>query len=91
MSQPVERVKLLARAALPTHFGEFTVAVFEKVWKVEVTAGQVVAEGDVLFILESMKMEIPVETPVGGRVSGVLVGAGDVVAEDQVLAVVDEE
>jgi acetyl-CoA carboxylase biotin carboxyl carrier protein len=59
------------------------------VWKVEVTAGQVVAEGDILFVLESMKMEIPVETPVGGRVSGVLVGAGDVVAEDQVLAVVD--
>ncbi len=34
-----------------------------KVWKVEVGVGDHVAEGDILVILESMKMEIPVESP----------------------------
>lgn len=37
------------------------------VWKVEVSVGDQVAQGDVLIILESMKMEIPVEAPVAGR------------------------
>ena len=37
-----------------------------KVWKVEVGVGDRVAEGDILVILESMKMEIPVESPQRG-------------------------
>ena len=36
------------------------------VWKVEVEVGQQVNEGDTLIILESMKMEIPVEAPAAG-------------------------
>ena len=38
------------------------------VWKIEVKVGQVVAAGDVLVILESMKMEMPVEAPEAGTV-----------------------
>ena len=53
------------------------------VWKVEVSAGDTVAEGDVLIILESMKMEIPVEAPAAGIVQQVLVQPEDQVEEDQ--------
>ena len=59
------------------------------VWKVEVEAGASVAEGDVLLILESMKMEIPVEAPATGTVVEVLVKVEDSVQEDQVIAVLD--
>ena len=59
------------------------------VWKVEVEAGARVEEGDVLLILESMKMEIPVEAPVAGTVAEVLVAVEDSVTEDQVVAVLE--
>lgn len=59
------------------------------VWKVEVAAGDVVQEGDVLIILESMKMEIPVEAPEAGKVAELLVAPEDSVEEDQVVAVID--
>ena len=59
------------------------------VWKVEVEAGASVAAGDVLMILESMKMEIPVEAPVAGTVLELKVKPEDPVDEDQVLAVIE--
>ena len=59
------------------------------VWIVEVSAGNEVAEGDVLIIRESMKMEIPVESPVAGTVQDVLVQPEDQVEEDQLLLVID--
>ena len=51
------------------------------VWKVEVAVGDQVEEGDTVVILESMKMEMPVESPAAGRVSAVLVKEGDSVEE----------
>ena len=59
------------------------------VWKVEVVAGTRVDEGDVLMILESMKMEIPVEAPQAGTVAEVRVAAEDAVEEDKVVAVLE--
>ena len=59
------------------------------VWKVVVEEGQMVAEGDELVILESMKMEIPVEAPTGGTVSAVNVAEGGVVQEGDVIAVIE--
>jgi acetyl-CoA carboxylase biotin carboxyl carrier protein len=59
------------------------------VWKVVVAAGDTVAEGDPLVILESMKMEIPVESPAGGTVREVRVQEGGVVQEGDVIAVVE--
>jgi acetyl-CoA carboxylase biotin carboxyl carrier protein len=59
------------------------------VWRVLVAAGDVVAEGDALVILESMKMEIPVESPVPGTIREVRVTEGAVVQEGDVIAVVD--
>lgn len=55
------------------------------VWKIEVATGDVVAEGDVLMILESMKMEIPVEAPGPGTVGAILVAEGAPVVDDQPL------
>jgi acetyl-CoA carboxylase biotin carboxyl carrier protein len=59
------------------------------VWKVEARPGDQVQEDDVLVVLESMKMEIPVTAPVAGTVREVLVKEQDVVKEGQVLAVID--
>ena len=59
------------------------------VWKVQVVAGAKVAAGDVLLVLESMKMEIPVEAPVAGTVAELLVKEEDAVAEDQTIAVLE--
>ena len=53
--------------------------------KVEVTEGQQVAEGDVLLILEAMKMETQICAAKAGKVQGIAVKQGDVVAVDQVL------
>jgi biotin carboxyl carrier protein len=58
------------------------------VWKVVVRVGDSVSAGDTLIILESMKMEIPLESPVGGRVAQLLVSPQDVVEEGQVLVVI---
>ena len=55
------------------------------VWKVEVAVGQQVAEGDTLIIVESMKMEIPVESDRAGKVVQFLVEVGDDVTEGQPL------
>ncbi len=57
-----------------------------KVWKLEAAAGTSLATGDVVMILESMKMEIPVEAPKAGRLAAITVAEGDSVKEGQVLA-----
>ena len=59
------------------------------VWKVEAEVGQALEEGDVIMILESMKMEIPVESPAAGKLLQILVAPEDQVEEDQVLAVIE--
>jgi biotin carboxyl carrier protein len=46
------------------------------VWKVLVKVGDQVRAGDTLFILEVMKMEVPHEAPVDGRVTAVHVAEG---------------
>jgi biotin carboxyl carrier protein len=58
------------------------------VWKVEVNVGDKVREGDVLLILESMKMEIPVEATADGTVSDIAVEPGVAVDEGQTLCLI---
>ena len=43
------------------------------VWKIECAVGDAIEEGDTVAILESMKMEMPVESPTAGKVSAILV------------------
>jgi acetyl-CoA carboxylase biotin carboxyl carrier protein len=57
------------------------------VWKIEVTAGQEVQEGDTLVVVESMKMEIPVSAPSSGTVREIFVTEGESVVDDQVILV----
>ena len=59
------------------------------VWKIETAVGARVEEEDVLLILESMKMEIPVESPCAGRVAELRVEEGQSVEEGVVLAVIE--
>jgi len=59
------------------------------VWKVEAREGDQVEVDDVLIILESMKMEIPVTAPTGGLIREIRVKEQDVVQEGQVLAVIE--
>jgi acetyl-CoA carboxylase biotin carboxyl carrier protein len=69
--------------------GEVRSEMVANVWKVAVRAGDSVTAGDPLVILESMKMEIPVESPSAGTVSEVRVEEGAVVQEGEVLAVIE--
>ncbi|KQP44668.1 acetyl-CoA carboxylase biotin carboxyl carrier protein subunit [Pseudorhodoferax sp. Leaf274] len=55
------------------------------VWKIEAAEGQQVARGDSLLLVESMKMEVPIEAPGAGRVLRFLVAEGETVAEGQAL------
>ena len=59
------------------------------VWKVVVAAGDQVEDGDTICILESMKMEIPVEATAAGTVTELNVSEGGVVQEGDVIAVID--
>lgn len=59
------------------------------VFTVNVTEGEEVQAGQVVIVLESMKMEIPVETDIAGKVASINVQVGDFVNEDDVLAVIE--
>ncbi|CAN5537873.1 acetyl-CoA carboxylase biotin carboxyl carrier protein subunit [soil metagenome] len=60
------------------------------VWQVRAEVGQQVSVGDELVILDSMEMEIPVESPVAGTLTEIRVKAEDQVHEGDVVAVIDE-
>jgi acetyl-CoA carboxylase biotin carboxyl carrier protein len=57
------------------------------VWKIEVAVGDAVAEGDTVVILESMKMEMPVEAEDPGVVKEILCEEGQSVSEGDTLVV----
>ena len=59
------------------------------VWKIEVSVGDVVEDGDTVVILESMKMEIPVEAEDDGTVKEILCEEGQSVSEGDVLIVLE--
>ncbi|AXH12298.1 biotin/lipoyl-containing protein [Halarcobacter bivalviorum] len=58
------------------------------VWKVNVKVGDTVKQGDIVAILEAMKMEIDVEAPCDGTVSAILANPGDAVEEGQAIATI---
>ena len=59
------------------------------VWKVEVAVGDQVDEGDIVVILESMKMEMPVEAEDPGTVTEIRCEEGQSVQEGDVLVVLE--
>ncbi|MBN9747890.1 acetyl-CoA carboxylase biotin carboxyl carrier protein subunit [Amycolatopsis sp. A1MSW2902] len=60
------------------------------VWKIVVTPGDRVSEGDVLLVLESMKMEIPVEAEDDGVVAKIHVAEGAIVSDGDVLVTLED-
>ena len=59
------------------------------VWKIVAKVGDKVDEDQTLMILESMKMEIPIDAPEAGTVKEILVKENDAVKEGQVVAVLE--
>ena len=59
------------------------------VWKIEVAVGDNIADGDTVVILESMKMEMPVEAEDDGKVSEIRCEEGQSVQEGDVLVVLE--
>ncbi len=59
------------------------------VWKIEKTVGDQVSEEEVILIIESMKMEIPVESPVSARIAEIRVEEGQSIEEGDVLVVLE--
>ena len=59
------------------------------VWKIEVKVGDSVDEGQTVVILESMKMEMPVEAPCAGKVASIAVAEGQAVDEGATLVVLE--
>ena len=57
------------------------------VWKIEVSVGDAIEEGDTVVILESMKMEMPIESEDDGTVAEIRVAEGQSVQEGDVLVV----
>jgi len=60
-----------------------------KILSVDVKAGDQVKEGDVLCILESMKMENPIVAPVGGTVAKIAVAADQTVKPGDLIAIIE--
>ena len=59
------------------------------VWKIEVAVGDTIEEGDTVVILESMKMEMPVESEDDGTVAEIKCEEGQSVQEGEVLVVLE--
>lgn len=59
------------------------------VFQITSKAGDAVTEGDPIIVLESMKMEIPVEAPRSGRVKEITVAEGQTVQEGDTVAVLE--
>jgi biotin carboxyl carrier protein len=60
-----------------------------RVCALPVEVGASVGDGDDIAFVEAMKMEIPVAAPAAGKLVSILVGIDDVVAEGQVLAILE--
>jgi acetyl-CoA carboxylase biotin carboxyl carrier protein len=60
------------------------------VWKITSVVGQKLGSGDVVMVIESMKMEIPVIAEQGGTVLEFLVAEGDAIAEGEIVALLED-
>jgi len=68
---------------------EVLAALAGDIWKISVAVGDAVEEDDEVFVVEALKMEIPVYAPCDGTILEIRVKKGDKVEEDDVLAVID--
>lgn len=84
---------MVSRATDPTHqedaLPNVEAHITGIVWKIECEVGQKVTEGDTVAVLESMKMEMPVETEFDGTVSEIKCEEGQSVKEGEVLVILE--
>jgi biotin carboxyl carrier protein len=80
----------LRRNERSNQVAEIRAEITANVWQVIAEEGQMVAEGDEICILESMKMEIPVVTEIPGVVRELYVEPEQVVQEGDLIALIDE-
>jgi biotin carboxyl carrier protein len=59
------------------------------VWEVLKQPGDTVAAGETIVLVESMKMEIPVEAPAAGRLAELRVAKGDAVNDGDTVATIE--
>ncbi|WP_072680172.1 biotin/lipoyl-containing protein [Arcobacter sp. LA11] len=85
---PVADAAPAAASSAPAGGAEIPATVAGNLWKMNVKVGDKVEKGDVVAILEAMKMEIDVEAPCSGTVSAILVNPSDAVEEGQALATI---
>ena len=88
---PVQNTTTTQTAAAPVSSGdgvEVGATVSGNVWKITKNVGDKVAKGEVVAILEAMKMEIDVEAPVDGTIKSFLVTQSEAVEEGQVIAII---
>jgi acetyl-CoA/propionyl-CoA carboxylase biotin carboxyl carrier protein len=82
------RTARAARAGAAAGSGSLEAPMPGTVLMVNVANGDMVEEGDVLIVVESMKMELAIVAPAAGRVAGLEVTPGDRVAQREVLLAV---
>jgi acetyl-CoA carboxylase biotin carboxyl carrier protein len=68
---------------------EVKAEVLGSIWRIVAEVGQPVEEDETIMVLESMKMEIPVTSPISGTVTAILAAKGEVVQEGQTVAIVE--
>ncbi|REJ37698.1 MAG: acetyl-CoA carboxylase biotin carboxyl carrier protein subunit, partial [Bacillota bacterium] len=78
-----------ASAPVPSGGGQVTSPLPGVILEVRVSVGDVVRAGDVVAILEAMKMENEITAPTAGRVAAVEVAPGTAVGQGQVIAVIE--
>lgn len=74
---------------LPEGFEAIVSPITGSVWKFQVTPGERVNEGDVIAILETMKIEIPINAETSGTVTEILVNGGDLIQTGQALIIIE--
>ena len=88
ISAPFSQLSWAASRATPLDMTAMVVAQMTgTVWKIETAVGSSVGAGDTLLILESMKMEMPLESPSAGVVQEIRCQEGQAVSEGDVLLV----
>jgi|TARA_B110000003_G_C16480845_1_gene469493 acetyl-CoA carboxylase biotin carboxyl carrier protein len=59
------------------------------IWKIVVEVGQEIEENQEVIILESMKMEIPINSNYKGKIKEILVKEGDMIDEDEIVIILE--
>lgn len=75
----------------PVSIGDVSSPISGKVVNIKVSEGQKVKEGDVLFVVEAMKMENEIHSPIDGTVEEILVSVGEVINPDEVVIKIKPE